>query len=39
MRRSEIIGLEAGPAQTEDDCGWVDFPGKSMTVTLRGGAG
>jgi integrase len=39
LRRSEIVGLDAGRDQTEDGRGWVEILGKGMLVTLRGKTG
>ncbi|MBX3583310.1 MAG: site-specific integrase [Rhizobiaceae bacterium] len=40
LRRSEIVGLDVGRAQTEDSSGWVEmFPDKGLLVTLRGKTG
>ncbi|MER8605996.1 site-specific integrase [Mesorhizobium sp. M1233] len=40
LRRSEIVGLDAGRDQTEDGCGWVEiFADKGLLVTLRGKTG
>ncbi|MGN6769107.1 MAG: site-specific integrase [Rhizobiaceae bacterium] len=40
LRRSEIVGLDAGRDQTEDPSGWIEFfPGKGLLVTLRGKTG
>ncbi len=39
LRRSEIVGLDAGREQTEDGRGWVEILDKGMIVTLRGKTG
>lgn len=39
LRRSEIVGLDAGRDQTEDGRGWVEILHKGMIVTLRGKTG
>ena len=39
LRRSEIIGLDAGRDQTEDGRGWIEIFDKGMLVTLRGKTG
>jgi integrase len=39
LRRSEIVGLDAGRDQTEDGRGWVEILDKGMLVTLRGKTG
>jgi len=39
LRRSEIVGLDAGRDQTEDGRGWVEILDKGMIVTLRGKTG
>src|SRR5271155_11393 len=39
LRRSEIVGLDCGPDQTEDGTGWVEmFPGGAL-LTIRGKTG
>jgi integrase len=39
LRRSEIVGLDYGPRQTEDGSGWVElFPGGAL-LTIRGKTG
>jgi integrase len=39
LRRSEIVGLDCGPRQTEDGSGWVElFPGGAL-LTIRGKTG
>lgn len=39
LRRSEIVGLDAGRDQTEDGRGWVEIVDGGMIVTLRGKTG
>ncbi len=39
LRRSEIVGLDAGREQTDDGRGWVDILDKGLLVTLRGKTG
>jgi len=39
LRRSEIVGLDAGRDQTEDGGGWVEILDKGLLVTLRGKTG
>ena len=39
LRRSEIVGLDAGRDHTEDGRGWVEILDKGMLVTLRGKTG
>ena len=39
LRRSEIVGLDAGREQTQDGRGWVEILDKGMIVTLRGKTG
>jgi integrase len=39
LRRSEIVGLDAGRDQTEDGRGWIEVLEKGMLVTLRGKTG
>ncbi|WP_404935170.1 tyrosine-type recombinase/integrase [Nitratireductor sp. L15S-10] len=34
LRRSEIVGLDTGPDQTEDGSGWVEFFDKGALITL-----
>jgi integrase len=39
LRRSEIVGLDCGPRQTEDGSGWIElFPGGAL-LTIRGKTG
>ena len=39
LRRSEIVGLDAGRDQTEDGRGWIEILDKGLVVTLRGKTG
>lgn len=39
LRRSEIVGLDAGRDQTEDGRGWIEILDKGMLVSLRGKTG
>ena len=39
LRRSEIVGLDCGPRQTEDGSGWVEFFPKGALLTIRGKTG
>ncbi|AKI03516.1 site-specific recombinase XerD (plasmid) [Hoeflea sp. IMCC20628] len=39
LRRSEIVGLDLKPEQTEDGRGWIEIFDKGMLVTLRGKTG
>ncbi|TCQ16673.1 site-specific integrase [Rhizobium sp. PP-CC-3G-465] len=39
LRRSEIVGLDLKPDQTEDGHGWIEILDKGMLVTLRGKTG
>ncbi len=39
LRRSEIVGLDAGRDQTEDGRGYIDILDKGVLVTLRGKTG
>ena len=36
LRRSEVVGLDVGPEQTEDASGWVELLERGMVLTLRG---
>jgi len=36
LRRSEVVGLDVGPKQTEDSSGWVEILERGMVLTLRG---
>lgn len=36
LRRSELVGLDAGQKQTEDGRGWVEIFERGMVLTLRG---
>ncbi|MFZ5692240.1 MAG: site-specific integrase [Pseudomonadota bacterium] len=39
LRRSEVVGLDVGPEQTEDGSGWVEIFEDGAVVTLRGKTG
>ncbi|AKI03285.1 site-specific recombinase XerD (plasmid) [Hoeflea sp. IMCC20628] len=39
LRRSEIVGLDLKPEQTEDGRGWIEIFDKGMLITLRGKTG
>ena len=39
LRRSEIVGLDLKPEQTEDGHGWIEILDKGILVTLRGKTG
>jgi integrase len=39
LRRSEIVGLDCGPKQTTDGCGWIEILEAGMVITLRGKTG
>ena len=39
LRRSEVVGLDAGPEQTEDGRGWVEILERGVVLTLRGKTG
>ena len=39
LRRSEIVGLDCGPGQTEDGAGWVEILEEGTLLTLRGKTG
>jgi integrase len=39
LRRSEIVGLDCGPRQTEDGSGWVEIFPKGALLTIRGKTG
>jgi integrase len=39
LRRSEIVGLDAGRDQTPDGRGWIEILDKGVVVTLRGKTG
>ncbi|MBX4893798.1 MULTISPECIES: site-specific integrase [Rhizobium] len=39
LRRSEIVGLDAGRDQTKDSRGWIEILDKGMVVTVRGKRG
>lgn len=39
LRRSELVGLDVGPNQTEDGRGWVEMLDQGLVLTLRGKTG
>jgi integrase len=39
LRRSEIVGLDCGPRQTEDGSGWVELFPEGALLTIRGKTG
>jgi integrase len=39
LRRSEIVGLDCGPRQTEDGSGWVELFQEGALLTVRGKTG
>jgi integrase len=39
LRRSEIVGLDCGPRQTEDGSGWIEIFPKGALLTIRGKTG
>ncbi len=39
LRRSEIVGLDCGPRQTEDGSGWVELFPEGVLLTIRGKTG
>jgi integrase len=39
LRRSEIVGLDCGPRQTEDGTGWVELFPEGALLTIRGKTG
>jgi integrase len=39
LRRSEIVGLDCGPRQTEDGSGWVEMFPEGALLTIRGKTG
>jgi integrase len=39
LRRSEIVGLDCGPEQTEDGSGWVEILPGGALLTIRGKTG
>ena len=39
LRRSEIVGLDCGPRQTEDGSGWVEVFPEGALLTIRGKTG
>ena len=39
LRRSEIVGLDFGPDQTEDGSGWIEIFPEGVLLTIRGKTG
>ena len=39
LRRSEIVGLDCGPRQTEDGSGWIELFPEGALLTIRGKTG
>jgi integrase len=39
LRRSEIVGLDCGPDQSEDGSGWIEIFPKGALLTIRGKTG
>src|SRR4029077_12420955 len=39
LRRSEIVGLDCGPDQTEDGSGWVEIVPQGAVLVIRGKTG
>ena len=39
LRRSEIVGLDCGPGQTEDGSGWIEIVPEGALLTIRGKTG
>jgi integrase len=39
LRRSEIVGLDCGPDQSEDGSGWIEIVPEGALVTIRGKTG
>jgi len=39
LRRSEIVGLDCGPRQTEDGSGWIEVLPEGALLTIRGKTG
>jgi integrase len=39
LRRSEIVGLDCGPRQTEDGSGWIELFPEGTLLTIRGKTG
>jgi integrase len=39
LRRSEIVGLDCGPRQTEDGAGWIELFPQGALLTIRGKTG
>ncbi len=39
LRRSEIVGLDCGPQQTEDGSGWIEISAKGVLLKIKGKTG
>jgi integrase len=39
LRRSEIVGLDCGPSQTENGSGWIEIVPEGALLTIRGKTG
>ena len=39
LRRSEIVGLDCGPEQTEDGAGWIEILDQGAVIRVRGKTG
>jgi integrase len=39
LRRSEIVGLDCGPGQSEDGSGWIEIFPEGVLLTIRGKTG
>jgi integrase len=39
LRRSEIVGLDCGPAESEDGSGWIEILPEGALLTIRGKTG
>jgi integrase len=39
LRRSEIVGLDCGPDQSEDGSGWIEIVPEGVLLTIRGKTG
>lgn len=39
LARAEITGLDAGPDESDDGCGWVKFGPEGLTINVNGKAG
>jgi integrase len=39
LRRSEIVGLDCGPDQTEDGSGWIEILDEGLLIRVRGKTG